>query len=88
MPLGKAYEKHVRSEIADLKNVGRGREAGSIAGAVFLQQFVGGMPWAHLDIAGTAWTSRDLPLAGKGATAFGVRLLDRLVADQHEQVGA
>jgi leucyl aminopeptidase len=38
------------------------------------------VPWAHLDIAGTAWTSRDLPLAGKGATAFGVRLLDRYIA--------
>ena len=56
------------------------REAGSTAGAVFLQQFVGDMPWAHLDIAATAWTSRDLPLAGKGATGYGVRLLDRLVA--------
>ncbi len=88
MPLGKAYEKHVRSEIADLKNVGRGREAGSIAGAVFLQQFVGAVPWAHLDIAGTAWTSRDLPLAGKGATGFGVRLLDRLVAEHHETAAA
>jgi leucyl aminopeptidase len=89
LPLGKAYEKHVKSEIADLKNVGRGREAGSIAGAVFLQQFVGDTPWAHLDIAAMAWTSRDQPLAGKGATGFGVRLLDRLVA-QHEarQVGA
>jgi leucyl aminopeptidase len=80
MPLGKAYGKHIRSEIADMKNVGRGREAGSIAGAVFLEEFTNGVPWAHLDIAGTAWTSRDLPLAGKGATAFGVRLLDRYIA--------
>ena len=84
LPLGKAYEKHIKSEIADLKNVGRGREAGSTAGAVFLQQFVGDTPWAHLDIAAMAWTSRDLPLAGKGATGFGVRLLDRLVADRYE----
>ena len=61
---------------------GRGREAGSTAGAVFLQQFVGDTPWAHLDIAAMAWSSRDLPLSGKGATGFGVRLLDRLVADQ------
>lgn len=80
MPLGKAYEKHVKSAIADLKNVGRGREAGSSAGAVFLQPFANGVPWAHLDIAGVAWASRDLPLAPKGATGFGVRLLDRLVA--------
>ena len=54
------------------------------AGAVFLQQFVGDTPWAHLDIAAMAWSSRDLPLAGKGATGFGVRLLDRLVADKFE----
>jgi leucyl aminopeptidase len=87
LPLDKAYEKHVKSTIADLKNVGRGREAGSIAGAVFLKEFVGDTPWAHLDIAGTAWTSRDLPLAGKGATGFGVRLLDRLVAEHHEERG-
>jgi leucyl aminopeptidase len=80
MPLGKGYEKHVRSDIADLKNVGRAREAGSSAGAVFLQQFTNGVPWAHLDIAAMSWTSRDLPLAPKGATGFGVRLLDRLVA--------
>ena len=70
LPLGKAYEKHIKSDIADLKNVGRAREAGSTAGAVFLQQFIGDTPWAHLDIAATAWTSRDLPLAGKGATGY------------------
>ena len=80
LPLGKGYEKHVRSDIADLKNVGRAREAGSTAGAVFLQQFTNGVPWAHLDIAAMSWTSRDLPLAPKGATGYGVRLLDRLVA--------
>jgi leucyl aminopeptidase len=80
MPLGKAYEKHVRSSIADLKNVGRGREAGSVAGAVFLQPFANGVPWAHLDIAAMAWSSRDLALSPKGATGYGVRLLDRYVA--------
>jgi leucyl aminopeptidase len=42
------------------------------------------VPWAHLDIAGVAWTQQDLPLAGKGATGFGVRLLDRLIADHYE----
>jgi DNA polymerase-3 subunit chi len=47
---------------------------------VFLQPFTNGVPWAHLDIAGVAWASRDLPLAPKGATGYGVRLLDRLVA--------
>ena len=84
LPLGKAYEKHIKSSIADIKNVGRGREAGSTAGAVFLQEFVGDVPWAHLDIAAMAWSSRDLPLAGKGATGYGVRLLDQLVADRFE----
>lgn len=79
LPLGAAYEKHIRSEIADIKNVGRGREAGATAGAVFLQQFVGDTPWAHLDIAAMAWSSRDQPLAGKGATGYGVRLLDHFV---------
>ena len=84
LPLGKAYEKHIKSDIADIKNLGRGREAGSTAGAVFLQQFVGDTPWAHLDIAAMAWSTRDLPLSGKGATGFGVRLLDRLIADKYE----
>ncbi len=84
MPLGKAYAKHIRSDVADIKNVGRAREAGASAGAVFLERFVGDVPWAHIDIAGTTWTSRARPLAGKGATGFGVRLLDRLVADRFE----
>jgi leucyl aminopeptidase len=79
LPLGKAYTKHIKSQIADIKNVGRGREAGATAGAVFLQEFVGDVPWAHLDIAGVTWSSRDLPLSPKGATGFGVRLLDELV---------
>ncbi|SNB55435.1 leucyl aminopeptidase [Arboricoccus pini] len=84
LPLGSDYDKHIKSDIADIKNVGRSREAGSTAGAVFLQRFVGETPWAHLDIAGTAWSNRDLPLSPKGATAFGVRLLDRLVAENFE----
>ena len=84
MPLGEDYAKHIKSDIADIKNVGRAREAGASAGAVFLERFVGDVPWAHLDIAGVAWTKRDLPLAGKGATGFGVRLLDRLIAEHFE----
>ncbi len=84
MPLGDDYAKHIKSEIADIKNTGRAREAGATAGAVFLQRFVGDVPWAHLDIAGVAWSKRDLPLAGKGATGFGIRLLDRLIADHYE----
>ncbi|MFZ4406774.1 MAG: leucyl aminopeptidase [Paracraurococcus sp.] len=87
MPLGEAYDKQIKSDIADMKNVG-GRPGGSITAAQFIQRFVsnkaGPMPWAHLDIAGTAWSSKDLPTVPKGATAFGVRLLDRLVADHYE----
>lgn len=84
LPLGKAYAKHIKSQIADIKNVGRGREAGATAGAVFLEEFVGEVPWAHLDIAGVAWSSREQPLSAKGATGFGVRLLDELVRDTCE----
>ncbi|MEM7045575.1 MAG: leucyl aminopeptidase [Pseudomonadota bacterium] len=86
LPMDGNYPKHIKSEIADIKNTGRPREAGATAGAVFLQHFVGDTPWAHLDIAGVAWSKRDLPLAGKGATGFGVRLLDRFVADNCEAV--
>ncbi|MEM7025496.1 MAG: leucyl aminopeptidase, partial [Pseudomonadota bacterium] len=84
MPLGEDYSKHIKSDIADIKNVGRARQAGASAGAVFLERFVGDVPWAHLDIAGVAWSKRDLPLAGKGATGFGVRLLDHLIAEHFE----
>jgi leucyl aminopeptidase len=84
MPLGDDYAKHIKSDIADIKNVGRARQAGATAGAVFLQRFVGDVPWAHLDIAGTAWATEDQPLVPKGATGFGIRLLDRLIADNYE----
>ena len=83
MPLGEAYDKMIKSEIADMKNVG-GRPGGSISAACFLQRFVNGVPWAHLDIAGTAWSSKDTATIPKGATAFGVRLMDRLVAEHYE----
>jgi leucyl aminopeptidase len=83
MPLDDAYDKQIRSEIADMKNIG-GRPAGSITAAQFIQRFVNKKPWAHLDIAGMAWSSKDAPCTPKGATAFGVRLLDRLVADHYE----
>ena len=83
MPLGDDYDKQIKSDIADMKNVG-GRPGGSITAAQFIQRFVNGRPWAHLDIAGTAWSSKDKPTVPKGATAYGVRMLDRLVADHHE----
>jgi leucyl aminopeptidase len=84
MPLGDDYAKHIKSEIADIKNVGRERQAGATAGAVFLQRFAGGVPWAHIDMAGTAWSKEDRPLAPKGATGYGIRLLERLIADHYE----
>jgi leucyl aminopeptidase len=83
MPLDEAYDKQIRSDIADMKNVG-GRPGGSITAAQFIQRFVNAKPWAHLDIAGMAWSTKDTAVTPKGATAFGVRLLDRLVADNYE----
>ncbi len=84
MPLGEAYDKQIRSDIADIKNIGAGRAGGSITAAQFLQRFTNGKPWAHLDIAGTAWATKDGPITPKGATAFGVRLLDQMVRDAFE----
>ena len=79
MPLGEEYDQAIKSDAADMKNVGD-RAGGSITAAQFIQRFVNGGPWAHLDIAGMAWSSKDRPLAAKGATGFGVRLLDRFAA--------
>ncbi|HEX4260813.1 MAG TPA: leucyl aminopeptidase [Acetobacteraceae bacterium] len=83
MPLDEGYDKLIKSDIADMKNVG-GRPGGAITAAQFLARFVGDCPWAHLDIAGMAWATKDAPVTPKGATAFGVRLLDRMVADAYE----
>ncbi|HWK44377.1 MAG TPA: leucyl aminopeptidase [Stellaceae bacterium] len=84
LPLADVYDRDLDSDAADVKNIGSGRGAGSILGAQFLKRFVNDVPWAHLDIAGMAWTKRDAPTVPKGASAFGVRLLDRLVADHYE----
>ncbi|MBT4426538.1 MAG: leucyl aminopeptidase [Rhodospirillaceae bacterium] len=85
LPLGPRYDKDINSEIADMKNVGKGREAGSVTAAQLLERFVEETPWAHLDIAGMAWMKRgDDPIVPKGASGFGVRLLDKLVADYYE----
>ena len=83
-PLGEAYDRLIDSHIADMKNVGP-REAGSITAAQFLQRFVDdGVKWAHLDIAGMAWSDKPKPTYDKGATGFGVRLLDEYIAANHE----
>ena len=84
MPLDPAYDKQLKSEIADIKNVG-GRPAGSITAAQFLQRFVKeDCPWIHLDIAGVASVKSDTDLAPKGATGWGVLALNRLIADRYE----
>ena len=84
LPLDEAYDKMINSQAADMQNIGS-RGAGSITAAQFLQRFVGKTPWAHLDIAGVTWSKTDAPTVPKGSTAFGVRLLDRLVANHYEK---
>jgi leucyl aminopeptidase len=81
LPLWDEYLEHVKSDVADVKNVGMGRAAGTIAGAAFLAKFVDGYPWVHLDIAGTAWADREQPYKPKGGTGVGVRLLTQMLLD-------
>ncbi|MDX2112824.1 MAG: leucyl aminopeptidase [Alphaproteobacteria bacterium] len=84
LPLGKVYDEQINSDIADMQNIGRDREAGSITAAQFLQRFVNDVPWAHLDIAGTAWSKKASEIYDKGATAYGVRLLNEWVKENYE----
>lgn len=84
LPLGEAYDQLVKSKIADMKNIG-GPHAGSITAAQILQRFVNKVPWAHLDIAGVAWQdSEQKPLVPSWGTGWGVRILNRLIADHYE----
>ena len=84
MPLGSGYDKLIDSDIADMKNVSAGRDGGSITAAQFLQRYVQeGVAWAHIDIAGMAWSSKGNSTTPKGATAYGVRLLDTWIADNY-----
>ncbi|MCY3995949.1 MAG: leucyl aminopeptidase [Rhodobacter sp.] len=84
MPLGAAYDRMLKSDIADMKNVG-GRPAGAVTAAQFLQRFVkDGLPWIHLDIAGVASTKSETALAPKGASGWGVLALNRLISDRFE----
>ena len=83
-PLAEAYDRMIDSPIADMKNVGP-REAGSITAAQFIKRFVDdGVAWAHLDIAGMAWSDKASATYDKGATGYGVRLLDQYIADTAE----
>jgi leucyl aminopeptidase len=80
LPLGKEYSKQIKSDIADIKNVGK-RDGGTITAAAFLQEFVGKTPWAHLDIAGTAWNFTKKSYVPKGPSGIAVRTLFKLVQD-------
>ena len=84
LPLSESFDRAIDSDAADMKNIAGDRAAGSSIGAQFLQRFVN-VPWAHLDIAGVAWSKKDAPTVPKGATAFGLRLLNRFVAEHYEK---
>jgi leucyl aminopeptidase len=84
MPLGPEYDKMIDSKFADMKNTG-GRHGGAITAAQLLQRFVGKTPWVHLDIAGTALGSPQTDINKSWSSGWGVRLLDRLVADHYEK---
>ena len=84
-PMGAYYDKMIKSKIADVKNIG-GAFAGAITAAQFLKRFIDKTPWAHLDIAGVAWQDNEQkPLAPTWGTGWGVRILNRLVADHYEK---
>ena len=83
LPMGAAYDKMIDSKFADMKQTG-GRHGGAIIAAQFLKRFVGETPWAHLDIAGTALSSPSTEINTSWGSGWGVRLLNRLVADHYE----
>jgi len=80
MPVFDDYKEQLKSEIADFTNTG-GRAAGAITAALFIKEFTGGLPWVHIDIAGTAWAEEAKPYQPKGATGVAVRTLVELAAD-------
>jgi leucyl aminopeptidase len=84
MPTFDDYMEQLKSEIADFTNTG-GRAAGSITAALFLKEFTGGLPWVHMDIAGTAWADEARPFMPKGATGVAVRTLASLAFEKLEE---
>ncbi|MGD9650141.1 MAG: leucyl aminopeptidase [Dongiaceae bacterium] len=85
MPLHENYDKQINADQADMKNISGGREAGSSIAAHFIGRFIDkNLPWAHIDIAGVAWSKKDSGSTPKGAFAFGVRLLEKFIADHYE----
>lgn len=85
MPLGPEYDKLLDSPVADMQNISNGRWGGSITAAQFLQRFVNDTPWAHLDIAGVANQAKPSDICSRGASGFGVRLLNQLVKKHYEK---
>lgn len=85
MPMGPEYDEMINCDIADMKNISDGREAGSTTAAQFLQRFISDVPWAHLDIAGVAWKNKPASLHPKGAVGWGVRLLNNWIAQNYEK---
>lgn len=85
MPIGPEFTKMLKSKTADLSNISGVPAGGSITAACFLQEFVNDVPWAHIDIAGTAWKAAGTATSKPGGTGYGVQLLDRFVADNYEK---
>ncbi len=85
LPLTEAFDKAIDSKIADMQNISNEKGGGSSNGGVFIQRFVKkGTPWAHIDIAGTAWTKKATAICPEGATGYGVALLDDYIRHNHE----
>ncbi len=84
LPMGPEYDKLINSPVADMQNISSGRWGGSITAAQFLERFVNEVPWAHLDIAGVATASKAFETCPKGATGFGVRLLNDMIETHYE----
>ena len=86
LPLFDEYKDQIKSDIADLMNTG-GRAAGAITAAMFLKEFAGDRPWAHLDIAGTAWAEEAKPYLPKGPSGVAVRTLANLAFERFDEKG-
>jgi leucyl aminopeptidase len=84
MPLWEEYFEQLKSDVADMRNIG-GRGGGMITAGLFLSKFVGDVPWVHLDIASTDWSERERPYITKGPTGIGTRLLLQFLLDTAEQ---
>jgi len=82
LPMWEEYKEDIKSKVADIRNIGEGRLAGTIAGGMFLQAFVDETPWVHLDIAGTAWQDKDQPYTPGGGSGVAVRMITRILLER------